>query len=203
MPGSDTSSAPPRTGWSRRLAATLAVLASLGAAAADDSQQERRNRAGLRLFRTLLAADRGLGERTLPDGRLPVAFFYTDAAEQAAEQLEGFARPGEDGEPEPIKGLPLSLEATSDPTFPEWGGVLPAAVFIAQDPGEAALARIVAFGIENGVIVYSPYEGHVERGVLGGLAVGAQVRPYVNTRTLAASKVALKDFFLKVARRYP
>ena len=38
------------------------------------------------------------------------------------------------------------------------------------------------------MIVYSPFEGHVESGVLGGLSVEAQVRPYVNRATLEASQ---------------
>lgn len=188
----------------RRLGAALALLAGLATlAAGTDSQQERRNRIGQRLFRTLLAADLDLAAHALPDGRLPVAFFYTDDREQAAEQLEGFARRDEDGEPEPVKDLALALRVTDDPTFPEWGDHPPAGIFLTQDPGEEVLDRIVRYGIEHRVIVYSPYEGHVERGVLGGLSVGAQLRVYLNVETLETSGIHLKAFFLELARLHP
>ena len=36
--------------------------------------------------------------------------------------------------------------------------------------------------------------------MLAGLAVEAQVRPYVNLTTLAASNITLKEIFLKVAK---
>ncbi|HEX8154652.1 MAG TPA: hypothetical protein VF698_16080, partial [Thermoanaerobaculia bacterium] len=62
---------------------------------------------------------------------------------------------------------------------------------------------LVKYGIDRRLIVYSPFEGHVESGVTGGLSVEAQVRPFVNSTTLAASHIALKDFFLKVTKVYP
>ena len=43
----------------------------------------------------------------------------------------------------------------------------------------------------------------LEHGVLAGMSVEAQVRPYVNTETLAASHVELKSFFMKVTKVYP
>ena len=52
------------------------------------------------------------------------------------------------------------------------------------------------------MIVYSPFEGHVEKGVLGGLSVEAQVRPYVNRATVEASQITLKPFFMEVAKVY-
>jgi hypothetical protein len=176
------------------------AAAPVGAAS---TQQERRNRFGHRLFRALLVADQGVAARALPDGRLPIAVYYADDPEQAAEQLEGIARRDESGEPEPIQDLPLALELTDDAGFGAWGEHAPAGIFITQDPGEDTLARIVRYGIEHGVVVYSPFEGHVERGVLGGLSVEATVKPYVNRETLAASRIELKEFFVRISRLHP
>ncbi len=50
------------------------------------------------------------------------------------------------------------------------------------------------------MILYSPFEGDVERGVTAGLSIEAKVLPFVNQRTLEASGVELKPFFLKVAK---
>jgi len=180
----------------------LLLWASSAPSVGADSQQERRNRSGQRLFRALLTADRAIAERTGPDGRLGVAFFYELDAEQATEQLNGFARRGEDDEPEPIRGLPLALAISSDPSFAAWGEHPPAGIFITEAPDDETLAALVRYGIENHVVVYSPFEGHVERGVLGGLSVEAQVRPYLNAATLEASGIPLKQLFLEVAKIY-
>jgi hypothetical protein len=69
-----------------------------------------------------------------------------------------------------------------------------------QAPAQNTLKSIIKYGIDHHVIVYSPFEGHVERGVLGGLAVEAQVRPYVNLTTLDASNITLKPLFFKVTK---
>jgi len=59
---------------------------------------------------------------------------------------------------------------------------------------------VVRYGIDHHVIVYSPFEGDVERGILGGIAVEAQVRPYVNAATLTASNITFKSLFFKVTK---
>jgi hypothetical protein len=37
---------------------------------------------------------------------------------------------------------------------------------------------------------------------LGGLAIETRVRPYINLKTMRASRVQIRDFFLKVAKRH-
>ncbi len=167
-----------------------------------DAYQERRARTGIRLFRALLAADLELERKTATDGRLLVLFFHTGDRDQAEEWSRVFAGNDPSGATEPIRGLPVTLETTDDESFARYLDGRPAGIFLAQNPPAAVLRAIVRYGIANHVIVYSPYEGHVEDGVLGGLVVEAQVRPFINLTTLKASKVSLKEFFLKVTRVY-
>ena len=167
-----------------------------------DAYQDRRTETGLRLFRSLLAADLALEKKAGPDGRLLVLFFHERDPRRAEHLARAFARADAAGNPEPVRGLPLAIETTSDPAFRGQANRTPAGIFLAEDPSGANLRSIIQYGIANRVIVYSPFEGHVERGVLGGLAVEAQVRPYINQSTLAASNITLKDFFLKVTKVY-
>jgi hypothetical protein len=141
----------------------------------------------------MLAADVHLTDKTGSDGKLLV-LVYAPRAEGATEARDLIAA-GEDGGD--VRGLSLRVEAT---TSPDVASRRPAAVFIAEPPDDGVLAALVRSGIAARVIVYSPYEGHVEKGVLGGLAVEAHVRPYVNRRTLEQSGVELRPFFLKVAK---
>ncbi len=165
-----------------------------------DSVQERRSSAGARLFRSLLAADLGLADKTAADGSLLLLVFHTGDRAEADKLVSAL---GGDDEPDAIRNLPVRIETTSDTSFAAYEGGCPAGIFLAQAPGERDLRTIIDFGIEHQIVVYSPFEGHVEEGVLAGLSVGARVRPYLNRRTLAASRIELKEFFLKVTKVYP
>jgi hypothetical protein len=187
-----------------RLAALLAALVCLVRPAAAESYEERRAQSGLRLFRAMLAADLDLPRKVEPDGRLLVVFLHTGDGRRAAALAADFARRTADGEAEPIRGLPVRVEVVPASALSStYDRRSTAGLFLAEAPDAAALHAIVQFGIARRFIVYSPYEGHVESGVLGGLAIEAQVRPYVNLTTLARSNVTLKDFFLKVAKVHP
>jgi len=185
----------------RSLAVALLLLAFFGPRPAAASEyDERRARAAVKLFRALLAADLGLEKKVQGDGTLLVLFLADDAAR--AKDLEA-AFAGDATEAEGIRGIPLVVETTADPTFARYRDRPPAGIFLAAEPGAARLRDIVSYGIEHGVIVYSPFEGHVEAGVLAGLSIEAQVRPYLNAATLQASSISLKSFFLKVTKLYP
>jgi hypothetical protein len=189
----------------RRALAVLALLAALalrGAPVAGESDEDRRSQAGVRLFRSLLAADLDIAKKTDGDGKLLLVVYHTGDRSRAEAVLRSLAGDGKD-EPDPVRELPVRLDTTIDPTFAAFAHGPPAGIFLAQPPSQASLKSIVRYGIDHHVIVYSPFEGDVERGVLAGLSVEAQVRPYVNTDTLAASHISLKSFFMKVAKVYP
>ena len=191
-----------RRGAARAIAALVALLAlflHLPLLAADYDAQ--RARTAVRLFRSLLAADLGLGQKVRPDGTLLVLFFGSDGA-RVRELVELFNGDGE-GQSSGLQGHPVTVETTLDPTFAKYENAPPAGVFLTADPGGDGLKQVVQFGIDHGVVVYSPFEGHVERGVLAGLSIEAQVRPYLNSATLEASDISLKSFFLKVTKTYP
>ena len=175
-----------------RLAVVFLLLLALPLRSADDVQA-RRAEFGVRLFRTLLAADLDLTKKTVENNQLLVVFYYVDdkrRAEELATRFRGTAA-------EKVRDLAPITEVTNDATLAKYATRTPAAVFIAQPPAPAALSTLIKFGIDRHLIVYSPFEGHVERGVTGGIAVEAQVRPFVNMSTLEASHISLKQFFLQ------
>lgn len=160
-----------------------------------DSNEDRRLRIGAKLFRTLLAADLGLEQRVDDDGRLRV-LIVTDDPDSSDEIVELIGGGSESAE-KTIRGIPLVIEFARELGTQE---ALYAGVFIASNTAVQSVSRIAQWGIEQHTIVYSPFEGHVEQGVLAGLSVEARVRPYINNETLVASGIKLKPFFLQVAR---
>lgn len=184
-----------------RLTRALLALLLFAQPLLADGEQTRRTDAGVRMFGTLLAADVDLSKKTVDDGRVLLLIYYTSDGRRA-EELAKALRVAADGSEKKIGGLPVLVETTSDPAFKTYGKRVPAGIFLSQPPDGGTLRSIVQFGIAHRVIVYSPFEGHVESGVLGGLSIGAQVRPYVNAATLQASQISLKPIFMKVTKVY-
>jgi hypothetical protein len=180
------------------LALTVACVLTLSLAAANvhaDSYDERRVRMGARLFRGMLAADIGLEKHRDAQGRLPV-LLYADEPQLAREISALIAPDGSDKAM--LRGMPLLLTSGTDAPADGTAGI-----FLASRPPDAELDRLIRWSIEHGVILYSPFEGHVERGASGGLALEQKVRLYINSGTLEAAGVQLKPLVLKVAKVHP
>jgi len=183
----------------RCIALLLACVLTLSMAVANvhaDSYDERRVRAGARLFRSMLAADTGIEGRKGADGSLHVLLYAADPV--LAGEIGALIAPPSKAA---VRGLPLTVQTSAQ--LPGEGGEIPAGLFLASIPSDAELERLVRWGIANRVIVYSPFEGHVERGVAGGISIEAKVQPYVNLATLKAAGVELKPLFMKVAKVHP
>lgn len=187
-----------RAGLSWRLGLILVgVMLSLLATAVvrADSYDERRMRAGARLFRALLVADLGLQARVATDGELHIVLLGATPHEEG--ELRRHMLPQGDAAAS-IAGLPLQLEVRDLAALAE--GEPPAAVFLAEPLGDSELARLVQWSRDQKVLLYSPFEGDVERGVMAGLSVEAKVLPYLNEAALVAAGVSLKPLFHKVAK---
>lgn len=176
----------------------MALAVALGAPLVADDLADVRAQAGARLFRAFLSADVDIDHKKVEKEQILVVFLYTDDRQRAADLAGSFA--GNPKDAVTIHGTPVLVELSSDTSLASYGARIPAGIFLAQPPSQNTLKSIIKYGIDHHVIVYSPFEGHVERGVLGGLAVEAQVRPYVNLSTLGASNITLKPLFFKVTK---
>jgi hypothetical protein len=175
----------------------LLTVASFAAPVQADTQQERRVRTGARLMLALLAADVELEAKTRSTGRIEVLIYGRDA--QLRSVVSQTLSPVQ-GEAPVVRGLPLAVAHLDREPAPS---LRPQALFVANPLERAELDRLIAWSIRQGVILYSPFEGDVERGALAGLSIEAKVLPLLNRRTLEASGIRLKPFFLKIAKVVP
>ncbi|MBK9654431.1 MAG: hypothetical protein IPO66_02775 [Rhodanobacteraceae bacterium] len=125
------------------------------------------------------------------DGKLDIAIYASAGA--GIDDIMALIVPDGAGAQGPAIEL-RRVDALNETTPP------PVGLFLATPLTETQLARAVDWSIRNQVILYSPFEGDVERGATAGLSIEAKVLPFVNQHTLSASGVELKPFFLKVAR---
>jgi len=160
-----------------------------------DNYPKCRVQVGVKLFRALLAADLDIPEKTNENGNLLLYLLYVDESERAEKSADILHKNRKNAN---IRHLPIQVEKITLSTLVNQPQLMvPTGIFLTQYLKETDLQVVI-----HHLIVYSPFEGHVEKGVLGGLTAAAQVRPYLNMNTVRASQVRIKPFFIKVAKLY-
>ncbi len=162
-----------------------------------DTFTEHRTLVGLKLFRTLVAADLNIEDKLNQQGELTVALLYINNNKEASDYRQAL-----DGQFTQVKGHQVQTRLLQLSELNKTETMPLSAIFIAQPLNKNELTGVIQFAIQNHLVLFSPYEGDVEQGVLGGLSVQATVRPLINIKTLQQSKLNIKPFYLKVAKHY-
>lgn len=178
------------------IAATLSWAASVDVQA--DPNQDRRAEMGARLFRSVLLADLDIEKKLSAKGEVRVVVIAEDAG-RSRLLAETIARRDPQGIPEPVRKYPIVIEEMRPDAFLKSDAPC-VAVFIAQPLARAAETTLKDKAEKEGFIVFSPFEGDVERGFLIGLSIEAQVRFFVNTKAAGAARIRFKELFLKAAK---
>ena len=161
------------------------------------SREDLRAWAGIEVFPSLLAADLDIAKKQLDTGELLLVLLYKDRKDTAETMSTYLNRIKE------IQLIPLRIEITSIASFLEFAeGKKPAGIFLTQSLRKKELQPIINYGKEHHTIIFSPFEGDVEKGVHAGIDVTDKVLPYLNKRALQLSQIRIKSFFLKIAELY-
>lgn len=158
-------------------------------------QEDWRIGAGLELFPSLLAADTDIAAKSGPDGKLLLVLVCPDRkdrAEEAALEL---------GKIEKIREIPIRIELTPDPALKTYEHRRVAGIFLFSLLGDEFEA-LVRYGRAHQTLVFSPFEGDVERGASAGILISDRILPYINTESLRLSEIRIKPFFLRIAESY-
>jgi len=182
------------------LAVITAVSVSASTARADDAD-DRRVRAGARLFRSLLTAQVALESRAAGDGALHVVLYGAGDAHLNGEIATLISANGEGGK-NGIKDLPVKIDSVANLAALARASQ-PAGVFLVSAQSEKDLAELVRWSTAAKVVLYSPFDGDVERGAAAGICIEAKVLPLLNLPALQAAGIEIKPFYIKVARVYP
>jgi hypothetical protein len=185
----------------RRVVVALFLMATIVCAATpstSDDFTDRRLTIGAKIFRALLAADIDLERKTTADGKLNLCLLYLDDPKNAAIVARALTNRDDSrirGKEVHIEILPFTQVVNAPPD--RYAGI-----FLTQKLNESELSQLVTFSSRHSIISFSPYEGDIERGVQGGIAVEARVRPYLNLTALRNAGIRLKSFFMEVAKKH-
>lgn len=166
--------------------------------ARSDDFTDRRITTGAKIFRALLAADVDISRKITTDGDLRICVLYDDDSRNA-ERAARIFRHREDPR---IREMNVRVDVLSLADCLETRLKGYAGVFMTQVLNEQDLALLIDRVNARKILLFSPLEGDVERGVQSGIAVEARVRPYLNVKALLAADIRLKSFFVKVAKAY-
>jgi len=161
-----------------------------------------RVRIGLKLFRTILAADSAIKEKQTKNGVLALALVYSNNSAQAdlyAKKLQSSGKGKSQGK---IKNIPIKVHTISANHLDDLLEQRYAGIYLVDKLNSNQLKQLIDYASRHHVIIYSPYSGDVERGVTAGIVIEARVKPYINNKMLIASKIQLSSFFIKVSKKY-
>lgn len=176
----------------------LLLSCILVAAAFADSFEDRRVRTGARIFRSLLAADMDLGSKS----GAGVTIWVIGNGDVLQQDVHELIASQSDPTRARIQNLPVNITAYQ--RFEQVGPLpTPVAVFFVTPPKEAEFKQWLAWSTKHHTVLFSPFEGHVERGMTAGISIQAKVQPLLNQRQMQAVKLRLKPFFLRVAKVWP
>ncbi|UAA40157.1 hypothetical protein KIH87_07365 [Paraneptunicella aestuarii] len=161
-----------------------------------------RVRAGLKVFRSMLMADRDITTKSTSDNEINIVFIYNANMEQAESLAHSFVRMGKQETQGKIKGSLIKVHILKELDTITKLALAPAGIFVLEPIPDEMIQNIINYGKAHHVVTFSPYQGDVEKGVLGGLEIETRVRPFINTHTLQVSELRIKSFFLKAAKIY-
>ena len=161
-----------------------------------------RIRIGLKLFRTILAADTQIKHKKDLSGKLVLAIIYKHKQSDAILYSDKLQKLGKGKNQGKIKKIPITIKMLSIEQLQQLADLKPAGIYLVEELDNNSLQELINYGIKHQIITYSPFEGAVEQGVAAGLIIDARVKPYINSNTLKSSQLQLKSFFLKVSKQY-
>ncbi|MCU7836886.1 MAG: hypothetical protein KZQ83_16745 [gamma proteobacterium symbiont of Taylorina sp.] len=185
----------------RLIQLAIALLSLINITAHAGGTSDARINIGLKLFRATLSADQQLTAKQ-KDHHLNLYILYKENHFKGQKYSRKLLDLGKVNGQAQIKNIPLNVSPVSYQKFLLQQHDIPAGIFLVDKMSARELQPVVAYAINNHLILYSPFEGDVEKNITAGLSIGARVQPVINMQTLKASAIQLKSFFLKVAHQY-
>lgn len=180
------------------LFAFMSAIVWSAAPSVSDDFTDRRMTAGAKIFRALLAADLEIEQKIDTNGSLNLYLIYVEHTENA-ERVEKILKNRDDPR---VRRLDIQIRILSFSEYVNRESGKTAGIFLTENLSKEALDNIIDFTRKNHILVFSPLEGDVERGVQCGIAIEARVRPYLNARALQDADIRLKSFIRRVAKLY-
>ena len=150
---------------------------------------------GLELFPITLSADLNLHEKTDEKGTIRIVLLYKYQKKFASDIKKKLSQK------KTVGNFKIEIEITDDLSLKNYENQKIAGIFLCEKLYNN-IERIIQFGKNNHVIIFSPFEKDVQAGVSGGMVIYDRPLPFINSKTMKQSGIQLKPIFLEIAESY-
>ncbi len=169
----------------------LLLLLQAGELRADEAS-ERRVLVGLNLFPNILSVTRG-GALDREEGVYRLLVVYRNEREQAQQWREKLKRSTKKVNRREVQVAAVEVGEVS--LLENISGI-----FVAESMPQFALDSLVQTSRNRGALLFSPFNGDVEKGVMVGLDVRSKIRPYLNLPALDAAGLSCNAVLVRMSR---
>lgn len=149
---------------------------------------------GLNLIPAIIAADKNLNSQSKNNPlKLQIVYIHNkQRALKSEKQLKSIGM---------IRGHKLKTEVISFKKLLEKKQKRNC-VLILIEKMDLELNSLIQYSRNQKIILFSPFKGDVEKGVMSGFEVSNKVLPAINIKAARTSNIDLKAFFLRIAIKY-
>jgi len=162
-----------------------------------DSVEERRLTISASIFPKIIALDQQLTIKTAPDGNIYLGVVYIEDEENARNTALNIRN-----KVNKLAGIDVQIEHTTLLNILKAPDRRYAGLLISEKLFDKDLIDIITFSSEQNILLFSPFDGDIERGVISSIFVGAKIRPYFNLFALKKAGIELRPSILKVSKTY-
>lgn len=146
----------------------------------------------LEIFPRLVAVDLDVSEKLSHEGKIQLLVFYYSQKDRATNTRNALAEKFDQ-----IAGFPVEIVAADE--LPE---TPPTAILIVERLKENQIATLTDYAVTNNILLFSPFEEDVKKGITAGISILARVVPSFNRDTLTRSGIRIHDIVLRSAVIY-
>jgi hypothetical protein len=161
-----------------------------------DETDDRRLDISVSIFPRVVAVDNHFREKLTSDKKAYLLFVYEED-EDLAQELAG--RIGKDDGNIGGMSVVTRVQGVTE-ALPQ--DEVPSAIFLVERLSNEHLEKVINYAESTSRLVFSPFSGDVERGVMVGISVTNRVKPYFNLSALRRSKVVINALLMKMSKRY-
>lgn len=162
-----------------------------------DATEDRRVMISASIFPRIIAVDEDLSKKLDSKGNVHLALVYKSdisKAEKIAKQIRRKVKK--------IAGTKfhvtiVKLKDINQDNSERFSGIL-----LVNPLSNTGLKTVKNYSNTQHILLFSPFEGDVERGVMAGIFVGSKIRPYFNLKSLGSAEVSLKSAIMKVSKTH-
>lgn len=173
------------------------ILSAFASSIFADAMQERRIKISASIFPRIIAVDKKFSEKVDSSGNIKLGMIYHSDKEKALNISRIVTR-----KIKHISGNKIVFEYINmaETDFTVLGRM--AGLFFVHPVPDTILKKLRQYSIKHNSILFSPFEGDIERGVMASIFVGAKIRPYFNLTSLAEANIKLKPALIKVSKTH-